>query len=156
MSQKKQSEISTNQERKFQKLGFEVNISKSTLNFLVNFLPHCVPTFLAPLTLPFKNFNRAMFTTYYIKKTAENFTLNKVLLMLNAHFCFDKKFLYRLIAYTIIGIYIYKHIDTYIDTYIQLYTIFLGIKKIIIGPPNFFHILSVRRLKKIENHCLRQ
>ena len=41
---KKQSEISTNQERKFRKLGFEEIISKSTLYFLVNFLPHSVPT----------------------------------------------------------------------------------------------------------------
>ena len=41
---KKQSEISANQERKFRKLGFEnYCISKSTLYFLVNFLPHCVP-----------------------------------------------------------------------------------------------------------------
>ena len=34
-----------------------------------------------PLTFPFKNFNRATFTTYYIKKAAAKFTLNRVLLM---------------------------------------------------------------------------
>ena len=54
--------------------------------------PLCPPPLPAPLSLPFKNFNRATFTTYYIKKTAENFTLNGILLMLNAYFCFNKKF----------------------------------------------------------------
>ena len=74
-------ETSTNQERKFRKLGFEDIISKSTLYLLVNFLPSCkfstslCPSpLLAPLTLLFKGFNRAKFTTYYIKKTAANFT----------------------------------------------------------------------------------
>ena len=70
----KQSEISTNQERKFRKLSFEEIISKSTFYLLVNFLRHFVSPLLAPLTLPFKNFNRATFTAYYIKKTAANFT----------------------------------------------------------------------------------
>ena len=40
---KEKSETSTNQERKFRKLGFEDIISKSTLYLFVNFLPHCVP-----------------------------------------------------------------------------------------------------------------
>ena len=64
----------------------------------VNFLPYCVPA-SAPLTLPFKNFNRATFTTYYIKKVAGNFTLNRVLLMPNAYFCFNKNFFYRFIGF---------------------------------------------------------
>ena len=113
---KKQSEISINQERKFQKLGFEEIIPKSTLYVLVNFLPHCVPLLLAPLTLPFKNFNRVMFTMYYIKKTAANFTLNRVLLMLNAYFFFNKKIL--------LSIY-------------YVYYYFSDIKKIT-SPPKFF------------------
>ena len=50
--------------------------------FKGHYLPPCAPPLLAPLTLPFKNFNRATFTTYYIKKTAAKFTLNGVLLML--------------------------------------------------------------------------
>ena len=124
----------TNQEKKFCKLDFEEIIAKSTLYLLVNFLPHYVPPLLAPLTLPFKNFNRATFTTYYIKKTAANFTLNRVLLMLNAYFCFYKKFIFRFIAFL---------------------TIFSDIKKIT-GPQNFLDILSVRRLKKVENHLNRQ
>ena len=56
-------------------------------------LPPCAPPFLTPLTLPFKNFNRAIFTTYYIKKAAAKFRLNGVLLKLNAHFCYIKNFL---------------------------------------------------------------
>ena len=71
-----------------------------------------------------------MFTTYYIKKTAANFTLNRVLLLLNAYFCFNKKFFYRFIAFI---------------------TIFSVIKKNT-GQQNFFDILPVRRLKKVENH----
>ena len=50
--------------------------------------------------------------------------------MQNAYFCFNKKFFYRFIA---------------------LITIFSDIKKIT-GPPNFFDILPVRRLKKVEIH----
>ena len=73
---------------KKEKLSLEEIISESTLYCLVNFLPHCVPPLLAPLTLPFKNFRRATFTTYYIKKLAANFTLNRVILMLNAYFLF--------------------------------------------------------------------
>ena len=61
--------------------------------FKEHYLPPCAPPLLAPLTLPFKNFNRATFTTYYIKKAPEKFTLNGVLLMLNAHFCYIKIFL---------------------------------------------------------------
>ena len=61
--------------------------------FKGHYLPPCVPPLLAPLTLPFKNFNRATFTTYYIKKAAAKFTLNGVLLMLNVHLCYVKIFL---------------------------------------------------------------
>ena len=77
----------------------------------------CSPPLLAPLTLPFKHFNKATCTAYYIKKTAANFTLNtyRVLPMLIAHFCFSKKFFYRFIAFI---------------------TIFSDIKKIT-GLPNF-------------------
>ena len=78
--------------------------------------PLCSPPFLAPLTLPFKNFNKATCTTYYIKKAAANFSLNKILPMLNAYFCFSKKLFYRFIAFI---------------------TNFSDIKKIT-GLPNFF------------------
>ena len=50
--------------------------------------------------------------------------------MLNAYFCFDKKIFYRFIAFV---------------------TILSDIEKIT-GPPNFFDMLPVRRLKKVENH----
>ena len=76
--------------KKISKLSFEEIILKSTLYL---FVPHCVPLpLLALLTSLFKTFNRNTFTTYDIKKTAENFTLNRVLLMLNAYFCFNKNF----------------------------------------------------------------
>ena len=54
--------------------------------------PLCPPACGAP-DFTIQNFNRTTFTTYYIKKTAANFTLNGVLLMLNAYFCFNKKFI---------------------------------------------------------------
>ena len=88
--------------KEISKSCFEEIISKSTLYLLVNFLTDCVPPLLAPLTSPYKNFNRATFTTYYIKKIAADFTINRVLLMLNAYFCFNKEFFYRFIAFIII------------------------------------------------------
>ena len=91
------------------------------MHLLVNFLPHCVLPLLAPQTLSFQNFNRATFTMYYIKKTDANFTLNRVLLMLNAN-------------YLLVHCIYYKNIT---------------------DPPNFFDILPVRRLKKVENHWTR-
>ena len=53
-----------------------------TANFKGYHLPPAPPA-SAPLISPFKNFNIPTFIIYYIKKTAENFTLNRVLLMLN-------------------------------------------------------------------------
>ena len=58
--------------------------------FKGHYFPPCAPPLLAPLTLPFKNFNRTTFTTYYIKKTAANLTSKRVFLMLTAPFCFIK------------------------------------------------------------------
>ena len=66
--------------------------------FKGHYLPPCASPLLAPLNLPFKNFNRATFTTYYIKKAAAKFILNGVLLMLNAHFVI-LKFFYQFIAF---------------------------------------------------------
>ena len=98
--------------------------------FKGHYLPPCAPPLLAPLTLPFKNFNRATFTTYYIKKAAAKFTLNGVLLMLNARFCYIKIF-YQFIAFITI----------------------LSLEKIT-GPQDCFEILLVRKLK-VEKHCSR-
>ena len=57
-----------------------------------HYMPHCAPfpPLTAPPISPFKNFNKATFTTHYIKKTAANFTLNGSLLILNSYFCFNK------------------------------------------------------------------
>ena len=99
--------------------------------FKGHYLPPCAPPLLAPLTLPFKNFNRATFTTYYIKKAAAKFTLTGVLLMLNAHFCYIK-ILYQFIAFI---------------------TIF-SLEKIT-GPQDYFEILPVRKLKKVKKQCPR-
>ena len=57
-------------------------------------------------------------------------TLNRVLLLLSAHFCFNKNF--------------------FIDL-LRLSQFFQTFKKIA-GTPNFFDILPVRWLKMIENH----
>ena len=86
---------------------------------------------MGPLTLPFKNFNRATFTTYYIKKAAAKFTLNGVLLMLNAHFCYIKIFL---------SIY-------------HVYYNFVIIKNYWAG--RLFRNIIAPKLKKVEKHCSR-
>ena len=95
--------------------------------------PLCPPPPLpAPLSLPFKNFNRATFTTYYIKKTAENFTLNGILLMLNAYFCFNKKF--------------------FLSFYCVYYNFFSDIRNITVLP-NFFFLMYYRSagLERLRN-----
>ena len=67
--------------------------------FKGHYLPPCASPLLAPLNFPFKNFNRATFTTYYSKKASAKFTLNGVLIpMLNANFCYIKIF-YQFIAF---------------------------------------------------------
>ena len=80
------------------RLSIQPNIKKYLVPFCKFFTPLC-PPLLAPLTLRFKNFNRVTFTTYYIKKAAANFALNRVLLMLNTYFCFNKKSYYRFVAF---------------------------------------------------------
>ena len=96
-----------------------------------HYLPLCAPPLLALQTLPFKNFSRATFTMYYIKKAAAKFTLNGSLLMLNVHFCYIKIF-YQFIAFITI----------------------LSLEKIT-RPQDYFEILSVQKLKKVEKHCYR-
>ena len=68
----------------------------------------------------------------HIRKTAANFTLNKVLLMLNAYFCFYKFF----------------------HGFIIFITILSDIEKVT-RLQNFFEILLLCKLKKVENHRFR-
>ena len=82
---------------------------------------------VGPLTSSVKNFNKVTFTTYYIKKTAVKFTLNKALLKLNAHFCFIKNCFHQFIAF--IKTLLFKKITRAQDC---------------------FKILPVCKLKKVE------
>ena len=96
--------------------------------FKEHYLPHGAPPLLVPLTSPFENFNRTTFTTHYIKKAAATFTLNRGLLMQNAHFCFNK-----LLFINLSRLLQFRHKKDY-------------------RAAKYFQKLPFRKLKKIEKH----
>ena len=106
--------------KNFESLVLKNYIKKYLLPSCKFSTPLCpAPRFWLPQFCPSKTSiePRVLRIIMYIKKIAENFTSNlHVLLTLNAYFCFNKKFFYRIIAFI---------------------TIFSDIKKIT-GPPIFF------------------